>query len=135
LIIGSERWRRRAAFASPFYPDVQAYAAALKKAAQVLVQRGIPLRLCPYDAPSDFTDWLLNRLEFFAFALAKLERKDPLAHAAIVRYELRAGARWPRNGQWCRALGCPMSEAREAAWRGWMAMTDWVSSDGTPQER
>jgi hypothetical protein len=135
LIIGSERWRRRAAFASPFYPDVQAYAAALKKAAQVLVQRGIPLRLCPYDAPSDFTDWLLNRLEFFAFALAKLERKDPLAHAAIVRYELHETGRWPRNGQWCAPLGCSMEDARKAAWRGWCRMAAWVSSDGTPQER
>jgi hypothetical protein len=134
--VGDAAWRERAEYRSPFkapfFERTEAYADMLKAAARSLVQRGYPLRLAQFDFPSTLTPTMVSRLEF-ASALARLEREMPLAHAAIIRYELRIGARWPRNVEWCRALGCPMSEAREAAWHGWLAITDWICDNGSPQ--
>jgi hypothetical protein len=135
--VGDPAWREqaeyRSPFKAPFFERCEAYADALRAAARSLVQRGYPLRLAAWDFPSSLTPTMVSRLEF-ASALTRLEREMPLAHAAILRYELRIGARWPRNGQWCRALGCPMADAKEAAWQGWLAMTAWICYDGPTEE-
>lgn len=127
MILGDERWRERAGERSPFYGNVKAYAAALKKAARVLVQRGGPLRLAQYHFPAELTPTMVSRLEL-ASALGRLERDDRLAYRAITHYELN-GSRWPRNAQCCAALGCSMEDARRAAWRGWCRMAAWICQD------
>jgi len=129
MTIGDATWRRRAQYASPFYGDVEACAAALKKAVRSLVQRGYPLRLAEFHRPSDFHPWLIDRLNLFAIGLSSLHREDPLAYRAIMTYELRAGSRWPKNGQWCAGLGCSMQEAKDAAWRGWRRLAEWICED------
>jgi hypothetical protein len=135
--VGDAAWREaaeyRSPFKAPFFERIEAYADALRAAARSLVQRGYPLRLAAWDFPSTLTPTMVTRLEF-ASALARLEREMPLSHAAITRYELRIGARWPRNGEWSRALGCPMQEAKDAAWQGWLAMTNWICDNGSPQD-
>jgi hypothetical protein len=126
MAIGDPAWCIRAALASPpFYSDRDARALALKLSARRLYERGYPLRLSDAFNPPELSSWMTDRLEFFAHALGRLERTDPLAYEAIVRYDLPAT--WPRGGRWCRALACSFEEAQQAAWRGWTAMAEWVS--------
>ncbi|KPJ51429.1 MAG: hypothetical protein AMJ38_00570 [Dehalococcoidia bacterium DG_22] len=110
--------------------ELEAYAEALRSQVRSLVQRGYPLRLCPWHRPNDLAPWLIDRLEVFACALHKLQQDDPLAYHAIRYYDLR---RWPNNGQWCRRLGCSYQEARDAAWRGWLAMAARITYEPPPE--
>jgi len=125
MAIGDRAWCDRAvATSAPFYSTPEASADALRSAARLLVKRGHPLRLCERSHAPELSPWMVDRLTFFAVALGRLEQEDPLAHAAIQRYDLNEN--WPRSARWCRPLACSFEDAREAAWRGWMKMVGWI---------
>jgi len=132
MAIGDRAWCDRAVVASaPFYTTPEASANALRGAARLLVERGHPPRLCERHSPQELSPWMIDRLIFFAVALGRLEQDDPLAAAAIQRYDLDDS--WPRGGRWCRALACSFEDARNAAWRGWMKMAGWIRDNGTEE--
>ena len=96
MAIGDRAWRDRAEAASAaFYTTPEALAKALRDAARILVKRGEPFRLCERSHAPDLSPWMVDRLTFFAVALGRLAHDDPLAHAAVERYDLPN--RWPRQ--------------------------------------
>ena len=129
MAIGDRAWRDRAEAASAaFYTTPEALAKALRDAARILVKRGEPFRLCERSHAPDLSPWMVDRLEVFAVALGRLAHDDPLAHAAIERYDLPGT--WPRSARWCRPLACSFDEAREVAWRGWIKMASVICENG-----